>query len=395
VHLTFNYPRWEVDPEVWWQYSFPLAVAGVVAISWLVRGRTRTPLTVSLLFVGTLVPALGFVNVYPFVYSYVADHFQYQASIALILPFAAGLVYVLGRRPLVARIALGGVAVLLGAITFRQSADYANVETLYRVTILRNPLSWMSYENLGVLLAQTPDRLPEAIEAFRASVRIAPHRVNGHRNLAIALSHTGDWRGAAEQYQDLLAIDETGALDHVNLARALIATGDTERAALHARFAIELDPKLADAHVVLGRVLASVDPSAAIAALRTATQLAPTSADAHLDLATLLSRQPEGLRDAAAEYRAALALRPDMFDASYNLGTLLLDIPGEADAAVAALTNAVSLKPDDPRARTNLGIALEDAGRTQEAIAQLELAVRIAPDLTEPRTLLAQLTGRR
>jgi len=52
---------------------------------WLTRERVgRGPLVGVLFFGGTLFPALGFFDVYPFRYSYVADHFQYLASIGLI-----------------------------------------------------------------------------------------------------------------------------------------------------------------------------------------------------------------------------------------------------------------------------------------------------------------------
>jgi hypothetical protein len=42
---------------------------------------------------GTLFPVLGVLNVYPFIHSYVADHFQYLASLAIIVPepFGRGL----------------------------------------------------------------------------------------------------------------------------------------------------------------------------------------------------------------------------------------------------------------------------------------------------------------
>ena len=43
-----------------------------------------------LFFTGTLFPALGFLNVHPFRYSYVADHFQYLAILGIIVPAACG-----------------------------------------------------------------------------------------------------------------------------------------------------------------------------------------------------------------------------------------------------------------------------------------------------------------
>ena len=50
-----------------------------------------------ILFGVTLAPALGFVNVYPFKFSFVADHFQYLASIAVIALVAAGIARGVGK----------------------------------------------------------------------------------------------------------------------------------------------------------------------------------------------------------------------------------------------------------------------------------------------------------
>ncbi len=58
----------------------------------------RGPLVAVLFFAGTLVPALGFFNVYPMRYSFVADHFQYLASVGLLALLAAG--FMLATQPL-------------------------------------------------------------------------------------------------------------------------------------------------------------------------------------------------------------------------------------------------------------------------------------------------------
>jgi len=74
--LTFIYPRWAVNTGSAWQYLFPVGVLVVLIVFvMLARRGERGPLAALLYFSGTLFPVLGFLNVYPFIYSYVADHF--------------------------------------------------------------------------------------------------------------------------------------------------------------------------------------------------------------------------------------------------------------------------------------------------------------------------------
>jgi hypothetical protein len=75
VHLVFSYPRWKIDPAAWWQYLFPAGLAAVTIVFVLLARRNRGPLAALLIFCGSLFPVLGFVNVFYFRYSYVADHF--------------------------------------------------------------------------------------------------------------------------------------------------------------------------------------------------------------------------------------------------------------------------------------------------------------------------------
>src|SRR5262249_8394678 len=90
MDLTFIYRRWRLDPSDWRQYFFPGTAIAVPAALWLLRRRIGYgPLVAVAFFAGTLVPALGFFDVYPMRYSFVADHFQYLASIGLIALAAA------------------------------------------------------------------------------------------------------------------------------------------------------------------------------------------------------------------------------------------------------------------------------------------------------------------
>src|SRR5208283_6116729 len=91
LDLIFVYPRWQVSQMVWWQYLFPATVLVLLAILVRLTPRWRGPLAGFLFFIGTLFPALGFLDVYPFRYSLVADHFQYLANLGFIALVAAGI----------------------------------------------------------------------------------------------------------------------------------------------------------------------------------------------------------------------------------------------------------------------------------------------------------------
>ena len=106
VNLAFSYTKWTIDPADWTQWAYVVGVVALAGVLWRVRDRSRGPLAALLFFVGTLFPALGFVNVFPFRYSYVADHFQYLASLGVIALVASGIVLAFDRfanKPVIAQ----------------------------------------------------------------------------------------------------------------------------------------------------------------------------------------------------------------------------------------------------------------------------------------------------
>ncbi|MFO0581383.1 MAG: fused MFS/spermidine synthase [Anaeromyxobacter sp.] len=82
-----------------------------------------------------------------------------------------------------------------------------------------------------------------------------------------------------------------------------------------------------------------------------------------------------------------------------RLGELLFELAGAvrrdepARVALGLLRRGVALQPGKGRLRASLGIALARAGRVEEALAQLDEAVRLEPAWAAPRELAAQLRG--
>ena len=176
--LAFFYPRWDVSGHAWWQYLFPVSAISTFVALWATRAKIgRGPLAAVLIFAGVLTPALGFFNVYPFRYSFVADHFQYHASLALIaLAAAAATMAVQRAQPRVremAPYAAAGAVLVLAALAFRQTFVYYDLETLYRDTIAKNPAGWTAYSNLGVYV-EMQGRHDEALELFEKAYELRP-----------------------------------------------------------------------------------------------------------------------------------------------------------------------------------------------------------------------------
>jgi tetratricopeptide (TPR) repeat protein len=369
--LIFIYPRWIIDAAVWWQYVFPAAAAAVVVALWLARSRIgRGPLVAVLFFAGTLVPALGFFNVYPHIYSFVADHFQYVASvgvIALVVGLGSTAAGRLGPRgaPVAAVVSVVVLAVL-GTLSWRQARVYTDLETLWRHVLSRNPGAWIAHNNLGTVL-RADGRVEEAIDHFREAMTLAPQHAKAYVNLGGALRGQGRVDEAIEYCREALRVQPGDPMALNNLGAALLDRGDVDEAILHLRRALEHRPNFAHAHGNLGACLwARGDSDLALNHFRRAVELLPDDADLRANLGMGLY-ELGALGPAADHLRRAVELRPTSADLHYRLG-IVLQANDDLEGAMSHLRQALDLDPDHAAARAGLGAALAALGRFDEAI---------------------------
>ena len=373
--LMFVYPRWEIDARAAWQWAFPIAAMLVVAGAWFVRRRSRAPLAVLLLFAGLLFPALGFVNVFPFRYSFVADHFQYHASMSVIAAAAAGIVLLLrrwtGSRGAVAAPML--LVALLALLAWRQAHDYVSAEALYRATLARNPDAWLAHNNLARILIDS-GRVAQARSHLEAAVRLNPRIPEHHANLGRLELQDGRIDAALASFDRALALAANLPNVHSDRGVALLRRGDII-GALHA-----FDRALA---------LAPDHPEA----LR-------NSADAYTERG--IARMRRGERAAAiGDFEQAVRRRPDdsgaaaMLAQAHHEHAIALHQSGRRAEALEQFSAAARLAPDDPALRNDAGVALLEAGRIAEAVAEFEAALRLRPDFAAPRLNLERARQQR
>lgn len=420
VNLTFSYARWHVSQDVWWQYLYPLAVLAVIGALWAIRGRTRAPLAAALYFVATLGPALGFVNVFPFKFSFVADHFQYLASAGLFAVGGAGLVALaarLGGAPgLQTRGLALGVAVLLPLswLTWRDSHAYVDKETLYRTTLARNPESWLAHSNLtALLLDRQPTDAAEALTHAREAVRLAPEQPATHFNLGLAFEASGNPAAAIDEYRAALARTNEAeqksarvAFVHERLAGVLHAAGRQQESDAEAAISrsmldivmrdaakagagstsiggsIDAQARAAIALVQAGRAADAIDP------LSRVLEQAPANVDARFALG-LAFQETHQLDRAAEEFQRVVATQRTHAGAYRHLGQVLQTM-GRRPEAVDAYRAAIALEPAVASTHNDLGAALAQSGRIAEAEAEFAEAVRLDPSDAGARDNLAK-----
>jgi len=346
-NLTFIYERWAIDGSVGWQWLYlggtsALLVGGVAAAR---RGR-RGGLAAVLLFGGTLFPVLGFFNVYPFIYSFVADHFQYHASLALFALGGAGLFWLRGRLPALGHAALvAALGLGLGMLSWKYAGEYRSAETLYRATLARNPACWMAHNNLAILLVES-GRAGEALPHYEKALRLRPSYAEGEHNLGFALNRLGRPAAALPHLERAVALKADYASAHNERGVALMGLNrfDDGRAAFEE--AVRLNPRLGMARRNLGLALASAGRT----------------------------------EEALPHFERAVELMPEDVEAQVQYATALV-VLGRINDALARFERALALDSENGRIHLQYSIALRRLGRVAEANQHQRRALELEPSL--------------
>jgi protein O-mannosyl-transferase len=355
VHLTFSYPRWIIDPRDPLAYRWLVGELAACVVIYSVRRHIGRGVPAAILFyVVTLSPLLGFIMLYTFVYSFVADHYQYAASIGPLSLAAAGISLARTRwersRALLSA-GVGAGLLLLGVLTCRQSAMYGNIETLWRTTLRHNPNSYLAESNLGRELL-LKGQMDEAVQHIRRAIEIQPDLPEAHCNLGTA------W----------------------------LQQGRLDEAIVELRKAVEINPRFAEAHNTLGVALAQQgEIGEAISHLQKAVGISPDFAQAHSNLGAVLLKARR-MEEAIDHFQKTLELQPNLADAWDNLRRLAWTLATSPDASLRNGPRAIDLAQranqaagaKDPRTMAALAAAYAEARRFPEALAAAQQALGLA-----------------
>src|SRR5437773_1595507 len=385
-NLTFIYPRWNISPADLLDYVWLLAgiVAGV-AIYFLRRYVGRSVEVAAAFFVATLSPVLGFIMLFTFRYTFVADHYEYLACVGPIALASAGIVSLSGKfaryRAVIVSAALLVVA-SLGTLTWRQAATYTDIETLWRTTLARNPECWMAHTNLGLVLLQK-GKIDDGIAHYRSALQMQPDSWDAEYNLGTALLGKGQVDEAILHCERAVGMRPTDPDALVSLGNALFQKGRIDDAIDHYQKAMMARPDhFLSRYGLCQALLEKGELDSAIQVCRSALVLWPSDADCHTTLAIALEENGEPA-EAIEHYEKALEVAPRSIptltnfawllatsqDASVRNGRKAVELAGQADQLVGG-TNTLVLR--------TLAAAYAENGEFAKAIRTARSAMQLA-----------------
>jgi tetratricopeptide (TPR) repeat protein len=396
--LIFIYPKWDISPAHLLDYVWlVLGLLLCLALYFVRRFVGRGPEVAAAFFVITLGPVLGFIMLFTFRYTFVADHYQYFACIGPIALFSAGVVSVADAFKPHRAVILGGALFLLAglaALTWRQATMYENIETLWRTTLARNPACWMAHTNLGLTLLQKGE-LDDAITNYRAALQMQADSWDAEYNLGTALLAKGQVDEAIFHCERAVAMQPNDPDAQVSFGDALREKKRFDEAIGHYEKAMAMRPDYFLARYGLGRALLEKgEIDAAISQCRAALVIGPDDPDCQTVLAVALEEKGE-TAEAIQHYQKAVQNSPQAIPALTNLSWLLATSSSQAlrdsNKALELAGRANDLTGgSNPVILRTLAAAYAEAGQFGKAIENARAAIQHAR-LSGDKSLAAEL----
>jgi tetratricopeptide (TPR) repeat protein len=323
--LPRKWPLWEVLAAT----AFLLSLS---VVAWRARRRRPCFFTGWFWFVGTLVPAIGLVQVGP---QAIADRYTYLPLVGVFVAVAYGVRDFAARVPLTpAQLSAAAGLVLAGCIAATE------IQLRY-------------WRNTELLLKRT--------------LAVTSNNTFAHVVLSTTYARQRRYDEASVEFAKAARLEESPFVET----------------------AVERDYRVRT-YLLLAQIFEMRRPlDEALNYYRDALRLDPASVEAHNNLGNLLDKM--GRKDEAmAQYREALRLRPEAPLAHDNLGTLLIQL-GRFEDGMREYTEAARLKPDDPLPHYLMGKAWLRHGQSAKAVLAFQESLRRDPDDFHTATYAARV----
>lgn len=358
--LGIWYPYQDVIPV--WQVAAAVAVlAGVTYLCYRFRDSHRYLLVGWLIFLGTLVPVIGIVQVGG---QSMADRYTYVPYFGLFIMLAFGLDAVFGKAKRTVYIAVfAAAAVVFAAVSFVQTGYWKNSETIYARTLEVTERNFLISNNMCLYLTQL-DRLDDAEKHCYDAVAAGPNVAMTHSSLGVLQMKRNQHDKAGQSFARYIELSPNDPIGYYNMAVVHMMSGEPEKAEENLKRAAETN-------------------NGSISADAFASELS--------NLALVYSEKGDHQKASEALMRVA-TLKPNDPVMRMRLADELIKLERFDDALPNAEYAAVQM-PKDANAANVLGKALLAKGDKARAIGEFMRAVELNPDLEEAKANLKAARG--
>ena len=240
-----------------------------------------------------------------------------------------------------------------------QKNDFAGAEALLKKALDKAPNNYQAWFDLGFVLNRL-GRVDDSIHAYRQSVAAKPDVFESNLNLGLMLARSNN--PEAERF--------------LTTATVLIPTDHVAEGQ-------------ARAWLALAHLIENTKPEDALQAYRKASELTPKDPEPHLSAGLLHERQKE-FSAAETEYKQVLTLDAHSTEGAIGLTNIYMKSGrlGEADPLLRRLA---AERADDAGVHLQLGRVLAAEGKNEDAITEIQAALKVAPADSDAQRELADL----
>jgi tetratricopeptide (TPR) repeat protein len=301
----------------------------------------------------------------------------------------------------------------------QQRGDNAEAIEKYRAMLKLAPHLAPAYNNLGMLYFNEHD-YEHAAQVLKHGLELNPNMPTASALLGLSYHEIGDHAQAEPLLEAAVRANPNDDNLQMALARDLVDLGKYEAATPYLRSYLERNPKDQQAWYLLGKTYLQLSEDA----LGKINQIDPNSVTAHIvageidesmhnydgalveykKAADLAPQQP-GTHEhmgntfwvtgkwesAETEFKAELKNNPNNCTARWKLANATLEANGSAEDALSGLNQAIERCPKLMQARVDRARALIKLGRQKEALPDLLMAEQESPKEPSIHFLLSQV----
>jgi len=280
----------------------------------------------------------------------------------------------------------------LGLLEARQE-HYKEAVPLYRKALALNPAFPGLRLNLGLALFKGGE-LKQSIVEFKALLKVQPpDSAEGQRlTILLGMAHygLGEYAQAAPYLKEAAARDAENLPLRLALAHSCLWSKQYQCVLDAYHEILTLNAESAEADMLAGEALDELkDHDGAIRQFRDAVKANPKEPDAHFGLGYLLWGRRQ-YAEAVEEFQAELANNPNHVQALIYMADAQLQM-SHPEAALPLLEKAIGLDQRLELAHLDLGILYADVGRQEDAVRELVVAAKLAPQDVDAHWRLGRL----